>query len=96
MQITSIVAIYLLFWVMSAFVMLPFGLKTADEAGENKVPGQADSAPVNFRPLRVVARATLLSAVLCGLFIANYYQGWVTVDDINIYGDPPGYEPPES
>lgn len=91
MKLTSIIAIYLLFWVMSAFVLLPFGVKTHDEAGIAKVPGQADSAPVNFRPGRVALRATLLSAVLTGLYIANYTQGWITVDDINIFGTPPGY-----
>ncbi len=89
MQLTSIFAIYLLFWVMSAFLMLPFGVQTADETGETKVPGQADSAPVNFRPGRVAIRATILSAVLCGLFVANYNNGWVTVADINIFGTPP-------
>lgn len=91
MKLTSIIAIYLLFWVMSAFVLLPFGVKTHDEAGVAKVPGQADSAPVNFRPGRIALRATLLSAVLTGLYIANYTQGWITVDDINIFGTPPGY-----
>lgn len=91
MKITSIVAIYLLFWVMSAFLLLPFGVKTDDEAGIAKIPGQADSAPVNFRPGRLALRATLLSAVLTGLYIANYIEGWITVDDINIFGTPPGY-----
>ncbi len=91
MKITSIVAIYLLFWVMSAFLLLPFGVKTHDEAGIAKIPGQADSAPVNFRPGRLALRATLLSAVLTGLYIANYIEGWITVDDINIFGTPPGY-----
>ncbi len=93
MQITSIVAIYALFWVMSAFLLLPFGVRTADEAGVEKVPGQADSAPVNFRPGKLAFRATIFAAVLCALFVANYSQGWVTVDDINIFGTPPGYEP---
>ena len=95
MKITSILAIYLLFWVMSAFLLLPFGLKTADEAGVEKVPGQADSAPVNFRPGRLALRATVISAVLCALFIANYQQGWVTVDDINILPSPPVMPPPQ-
>jgi len=58
MKWTSILAIYALLWVMSAFLMLPFGIKTHDEAGIAKVPGQADSAPANFRPGRVAARAT--------------------------------------
>ncbi len=92
MQLTSIIAIYLLFWVMSAFVLLPFGVQTADEAGIEKVPGQADSAPINFRPWRVVWRATILSALLCGLFVANFTYAWVTVDDINIFGTPPTIE----
>jgi predicted secreted protein len=91
MKITSIVAIYLLFWVMSAFLLLPFGVKTHDEAGVPKTPGQADSAPVNFRPGRLAVRATLLSAALTGLYLANYMQGWITVDDINIFGTPPGF-----
>lgn len=89
MQITSIIAIYALFWVMSAFLMLPFGVKTAEEAGIEKVPGQADSAPANFRPWRVVLRATAVAAVLAGLFIANYEQGWVTLEDINFFPAPP-------
>ena len=89
MKLTSIIAIYVLFWVMSAFLMLPFGVKTADEAGVAKVSGQADSAPANFRPWRVVLRATVLAAVLCGLYVANYMQGWVTVEDIDIFTPPP-------
>ena len=89
MKWTSIVAIYLLFWVLSAFLLLPFGVKTADEAGEAKVPGQADSAPANFRPGRLAVRATVLAVVLSGLYIANYIEGWVTIQDIDFFGAPP-------
>lgn len=96
MELTSILAIYLLIWVLCAFVLLPFGVQTADEAGVEKVPGQADSAPVTFKPGRIVLRATILAAFLCAFYVANYIEGWVTVDDINIFGTPPGYTPPES
>lgn len=89
MNWTSILAIYFLLWVMSAFLMLPFGVKTHDEAGLEKVPGQADSAPANFRPGRVAVRATILSALLCGLYVANYTYGWVTPQDIDLFGEPP-------
>ncbi len=91
MKWTSILAIYALFWVMSAFMLLPFGIKTHDEAGIEKIPGQADSAPANFRPGRVAMRATVLAAVLCALYVANYVNGWIGVDDINVFGQPPGY-----
>ncbi len=94
MKITSIIAIYALFWVMSAFVLLPFGVKTHDEAGLKKVPGQADSAPANFRPGRLALRATVLAAVLSALYIANYTQGWITVEDIDLLGQLA--PPPES
>lgn len=86
MQMTSIIAIYALFWVMSAFLLLPFGVKTHDEAGLEKVPGQADSAPVNFRPARIVFRATLFAAILTALYVGNYTQGWITVEDIDLLG----------
>lgn len=91
MQITSIIAIYALFWVLSAFFLLPFGIRTHDEVGLEKIPGQADSAPVGFRPGRVAMRATLLATVLTGMFVANYEYEWITVDDINLvnYLSPP-------
>ncbi len=92
MQLTSILAIYALFWVMSAFFLLPFGVRTHDEAGVEKVPGQADSAPANFRPGRLALRATILAGICCALFLANYQYGWVTVDDINILGEPPDWQ----
>jgi predicted secreted protein len=75
---TSVLAIYFLFWAMSAFVLLPFGVKTHEELGIERVPGQADSAPANFRPGRVAVRATILAAVLTGLYVANYIYGWIT------------------
>lgn len=89
MQVTSVLAIYFLFWVMSAFIMLPFGVRTADEAGVEKVPGQADSAPVNFRPGKLALRATVIAAVLTALFIANFTYGWITAADIDFLPKPP-------
>jgi predicted secreted protein len=83
---TSIVAVYALFWVMSAFILLPFGVQTADEAGVEKVPGQADSAPVDFRPGKVALRATVLAAVLTTLWVLNWKYGWVGVDAIDLFG----------
>jgi predicted secreted protein len=73
----SIVAIYLLFWVLSAFLVLPFGVRSYAELGLEMTPGQADGAPANFKPLRVVILTTLLSATLFGLYYANYIYGWI-------------------
>lgn len=84
MQWTSFLAIYFIVWVMCAFFLLPFGVRTHDELGLDKVPGQADSAPANFRPGRVALRATILAAVLTGLFALNYEYGWIEVEDLDV------------
>ena len=80
MRWTSALAIYILFWVMSAFLVMPFGVRTADELGAEKIPGQADSAPANFRPAKVAMITTALATLLFGLYYANYVQGWVTAE----------------
>jgi predicted secreted protein len=87
----SILAIWFLVWVLCAFVVMPFGIQTHDEAGHEKTPGQADSAPANFRPLKVIVRATALSLVICGLIVLNYTEGWITRDDLNLVGTPEGF-----
>jgi predicted secreted protein len=69
--------------------VLPFGVRTHEEAGVERIPGQADSAPANFRPGRIALRATMLAAILFGLFYANYVNGWIGPEDLNLFGQPP-------
>ena len=87
MKWTSILAIYFLFWVMSAFLLLPFGVRTHEEMGLKKSPGQADSAPANFRPLRAIMWITLISAAIFALYYANWVFGWVTADMFDVFAD---------
>ncbi len=81
----AIVAIYFLFWVSAAFLMLPFGVRTDDEVGAAKVPGQADSAPHRFDLKRHLARAAVLAAAMFALYYANWHFGWLTVNDLDFY-----------
>ena len=75
----TVVAIYLLFWVMSAFLVLPFeGRTRAINSGE-RIAGQEDGAPSQFRPGRIAVRTTIVSAALFAIFYANYVYGWVTL-----------------
>jgi len=80
MRWQSALAIYMLFWALSVFLVLPFGVKTAEEAGAELIPGQAPSAPHEFNLKRVVVRTTIIATVLFGIFLANYTYGWVTTD----------------
>ncbi|MCZ8170663.1 MAG: DUF1467 family protein [Novosphingobium sp.] len=84
MKLTSIIAIYAMFWVLSAFLVMPFGIRTHREAGEELVAGQAESAPANFQPRKVAWRATILAAVLFGLYYVNYVNGWIVPDDVDL------------
>jgi predicted secreted protein len=80
MKWTSIIAIYFLFWVMSAFLVMPFHVRTTDEVGGALVPGQAESAPHRFPALRIVLWTTGLATLLFGVYYANYVYGWITAD----------------
>lgn len=86
MEWTSILAIYVLFWVMCAFVALPFGIRTPDETGDAKIAGQADSAPVNFAPGLVAKRATILAVIATTLYVLNYAYGWIEAEDLILWG----------
>lgn len=76
----SSLAIYLLFWAFSVFLVLPFGVKTAEEAGTELVPGQAESAPHAFDVKRVAKRTTIVATTLFALFYLNYVNGWITAE----------------
>lgn len=85
MALTSIVAIYILFFAFSGFVLLPFGVKTDEEIGRPRLPGQAESAPHTFDVKRHMAKAALLAAILFGLYYANWSFGWITPEDLDFY-----------
>jgi len=85
MALSSILAIYVLFFAFSAFLLLPFGVRTDEEAGTAKVPGQADSAPHRFDLTRHLLKAAILGAVLFALYYLNWTYGWITPDDLDFY-----------
>lgn len=85
MQVGSIIAIYFLFFVFSAFILLPFGVRTDEEMGSAKVAGQADSAPHRFDLKRHLLKAALLGLVLFALYYANWTYGWITASDLDFY-----------
>ncbi len=85
MNLGSISAIYFLFFVASAFILLPFGVKTDEEMGTPRIAGQADSAPHRFDFARHMLRAALLGLLLFAIFYANWTYGWITAADLDFY-----------
>ena len=84
MRLTSAIAIYILFWALSVFLVLPFGVRTSEEAGAERVPGQADSAPHEFRPGRIALRVTIVATILFALFYANYVFDWLSPATLDV------------
>ena len=85
MRIGSILAIYFLFFAAATFFLLPFGVRTSQELGEDLVPGQADSAPHRFELKRHLLKAALLALILFAIYYANWSFGWITADDLDFY-----------
>ena len=85
MNFGSALAIYFLFFVGFGFLLLPFGVRTDEEVGAEKVAGQADSAPHRFDLMRHLVRSALVALVAFALFYANYLTGWITVEDLDFY-----------
>jgi len=83
MRWTSILAIYVLFWTLSLFLVLPWGVRTAEEEGQPTGPGHAESAPHAFSFGRAALRATLVAAILFGAYYANYVNGWIGVENLD-------------
>ncbi len=85
MRWTSMLAIYVLFWAMSVFLVLPFGVRTGQEAGAEHVPGTAESAPHEFSARRIAWRVTIVATVLFILFQLNYSYGWITQQSLTFF-----------
>jgi predicted secreted protein len=81
----SALAVYFLIFVFTAFLMLPFGMKTDEEVGAPRIAGQAESAPHRFDLKRHLVRAGLISVALFALFYANWTQGWITAETLDFY-----------
>lgn len=85
MKFTSILAIYFLFFVSSAFLLLPFGVRTDDEVGAEKIAGQADSAPHRFDLQRHLLKAAAMGALLFAIYYANWHFGWIRAEHLDFY-----------
>jgi len=81
MRWSSILAIYVLFWAMSFFLVLPFRLRS--EGQDEVVPGQASGAPPAFSFARTAKWTTLVAAILFGLYYANYVYQWLPVQALD-------------
>lgn len=75
-------AVFFVMWWIVLMAILPWGVKTAQEAGEQGIAGQATSAPQNPMLLKKALWTTVVTAVLFSLFWAVMNSGVITLDDL--------------
>jgi predicted secreted protein len=73
MKIGSVIAVYFVVWWMTLFVVLPFGIRSQQEAGA-VVAGTDPGAPASVRLLRIMGMTTVLSAIFLAIFWFGYVE----------------------
>ncbi len=88
---TSALAIYLLFWFLCLFLVLPFHGRRdqGNEAEPPMVLGQDIGAPPDFPVLRAVIQVTIVSAIAFAIYYAAYVSGYFTRETLNFLPGPP-------
>lgn len=81
MTLVFAIAIYFICWWTVLFAILPFGVKTQQEAG-NVSPGTVESAPMAPRLIPKLIATTLVSALIFALVYWLVESGLVTIDNI--------------
>lgn len=78
---TSMLAIYFVIWWVVLFAVLPWGVRTQEEAGD-VLPGSPESAPAAPRMGRVVLITTLVSGAVFALVYLALTRGWLDLYDL--------------
>ncbi|MBU2581074.1 MAG: DUF1467 family protein [Alphaproteobacteria bacterium] len=88
MSLTFAIAIYFIVWWMTLFAVLPFNVRTQDEAGEI-VPGTPESAPAKSAMLKVVAINTVIASIVFALVWSIVVYQWIDLDFMKIHQNSP-------
>ena len=77
MKLTSAIAIYFIIWWVTLFMVLPFGVRSSHEAGEDVQAGHEAGAPVDPQ----LGRKALITTGLATVFFVVIYtvitRGWL-------------------
>ena len=82
MSIASGIAIFFIVWWVCLFVVLPFGVRNAHEAGETVEQGNEAGAPVQPLMRQKILATTLLASVVFALIWGQMTYGWIGFENI--------------
>lgn len=87
MALGSALAIYFIIWWLVLFAVLPFGVKSQEEAGDAIEPGSMPGAPSRPMLVRKAVATTLIAGVIfAGVYWLIVHSG-LTLEDIP-FGNP--------
>jgi predicted secreted protein len=79
MSLTFAIAIYFIVWWITLFAVLPFNVRTQDEAGAI-VPGTPESAPAEPKLLRIIVTNTIVATLVFAVVWSIIVYEWVDLD----------------
>ena len=82
MKLGSAIAVYFITWWLCLFMVLPWGVRNAHEAGETVDGGNDAGAPVRPMLWRKVLATTILSGLVFALIRGQATYHWIGFDDI--------------
>jgi len=88
MSITTFVAIYFILWWIVLFAVLPWGVRSQDEAGE-VAPGTDPGAPAVHLLWKKLLWTTLVASALYALCYALYRFNLLPIDWLIEISNPP-------
>lgn len=80
-SVTTAIAIFFLIWWVTLFAILPFGVRSQEEAGAI-APGTDPGAPIFARVWMKLLWTTITASVLFTLFFVAYYYQLVTLQGL--------------
>jgi predicted secreted protein len=88
MPVTTSLAIYFLIWWVVLFAVLPWGVRSQHEAGDDIAPGTDPGAPAIPHLRRKLIWTTVVSAVIFAACYEVYVHRLVTLDGLmeHFYG----------
>ena len=89
MTLPSAIAIYFIIWWLVLFLVLPFGIRNAHEAGEVVEEGNEPGAPINPSLVQKAIFTTALATAVFAVFYLTVTRGWMSLDDLPFYNRMP-------
>jgi len=89
MSLASAIAIYFIIWWLVLFIVLPFGIRNANETGEVIKEGNEPGAPTNPHLVQKAVITTILATAVFAVFYLAVTRGWISLDSLPFYDTMP-------